>query len=76
MRTDDDFDEMVQNDTSLAHGKTGPFWFDAGIYKDEGFFLFEIGMIEVSQAYPGKQITILHLHIGYFHLDFGWEMQP
>lgn len=69
MSTDDDIAELIPIDDK----DDSPFWFDAGIYKDESFILFQIGLFEISQAYPGKQITVLHLHIGYFHLDFGWE---
>lgn len=65
---------MSSDDDSLFSFRTSadkPVWFDVGIYPAEGFVLFQVGLFEISRAYPGKQITVFHLHIWYFHLDFG-----
>jgi hypothetical protein len=70
---DDDLREILPAQSRRMDNT--PFWFDMGIYKLEYFTLFEFGLIEVTPAYPGKQVTIVHLHIGYFHLDFGFILQ-
>lgn len=73
MSSDDELAEIESiNEGSIANGELGPFWFDAGIYPVEGFILLEIGMFEISKGYPGIQVTVFHLHIFHFHLDFGF----
>lgn len=72
MSTDDELSQIETiSKGSLVSIDKGAFWLDAGFYKDEGFILLEIGLCEITRAYPGKQINILHLHITYFHFDFG-----
>lgn len=73
MSSDDDQKVLP---TSVHPGQDGPLWFDAGIYKNEGFILFEFGLVEVQRAYMGNmviQVTLFHLWIGYLHIDFGWN---
>ena len=73
MSTDDELSQIEEsNRGSLISCDCGQFWLDAGMYPIEGFILFQIGLFEITRTYPGKQVVVLHLHVGYFHLDFGW----